>query len=61
MSADSTLEFGDLVPLCDGVVRYVLEWQAGPEEDGVQEALAMLVMKRAGGLLLAVPVGFIPA
>ena len=29
----------------------------GAEEEGVAEAFAFVVMKRAGGLLLALPVG----
>ena len=58
---EENVEFGALVSLQEDVVGYVLEWQIGPEEDGVSEAMAMVVMKRAGGLLLGVPVDFIPA
>ena len=63
MMADSAVEdvdFANLVPLQDGVVKYVLEWTSGGALDGQQEMLAYVVMKRAGGLLAAVPLGVIP-
>ena len=49
----------DLVPLQHSLVKYVLMWQDS-EEDGVSEAEVVVVMTRAEGFLLAVPLDFIP-
>ena len=58
MSVDMVeLEFESLVPVSQEKILYVLEWTMGAEEEGVAEAFAFVVMKRAGGLLLALPVG----
>ena len=53
------LAFTSLVPLTDRKVKYVLEWDSGDPQDGQAEAFAFVVMKRAGGLLAAVPMGFL--
>ena len=55
------LEYEALVPLDQQKVKYILEWAIGGDEDGHAEAVAYVVMKRAGGLLVALPVGFLPA
>ena len=56
------VEFAALVALSEQQkVVYVLEWNLEDEVDGTAEMFALVVMKRAGGLLAAVPVGVIPA
>lgn len=49
-----------LVPLNQDVVTYVLDYPLGDPTDGTGECLALVVMKRAGGALVAVPDGFLP-
>ena len=51
------VEFALLVPLVQEKRRYILEWRASSEEDGRVDAFAFVVMKREGGLLLAVRAG----
>ena len=55
------LEYEGLVSLDQQKVKYIIEWTVGGDEDGQSEAVAYVVMKRAGGLLAALPVGFLPA
>ena len=55
----ATVSMVDLVPLQHSLVKYVLMWQDS-EEDGVSEAEVVVVMTRAEGFLLAVPLDFIP-
>eukprot|EP00438_Fugacium_kawagutii_P033672 Skav204069 [mRNA] locus=scaffold3:515457:529911:- [translate_table: standard] len=43
------------------VTKYILAWQSAQEEDGFAEAFAFVVDKRPQGLLVALPVGFLPA
>ncbi len=50
-----------LIPLNQDVVTYVLDYPIGEAEDGSMEALALVVMKRASGALVALPEGFLPA
>ncbi len=49
-----------LIPLNQDIVLYVLDYPIGEAEDGSMEALALVVMKRAGGALVAIPEGFLP-
>lgn len=61
MSLDlEELELRMLVPLGQSRVRYVLEWKSQAEEDGVMEIMALVVMKRDAGFLLALPAGALP-
>ena len=48
------------VKLFDTGQYYVLEWLDPEEEDGRKECVAIVVMKRSNGLLLAIPTGFLP-
>ena len=54
------MSMADLVPLSVERRNYVLEWRAADEDDGHVEVYAYVVMKRVGGVLLALPVGSIP-
>ena len=61
MSVDMVeLDLADLVPLTQERRDYVLEWRSAEEEDGHVEVRAIVVMKRPGGFLLALPVGALP-
>lgn len=53
------LDFAELVTLATRKQLYVLEWVPGSEEDGHIEAFALVVMRREGGFLVALPVGFL--
>ena len=59
MAAATDLSFEDLVPVARGRVLYVLEWNSEDSLDGMKEAFAIVVLKRAGGCLLALPEGFL--
>ena len=48
------------VKLFDTGQYYVLEWLDPEEEDGRKECVAIVIMKRSNGLLLAIPTGFLP-
>ena len=50
----------DAIQLFDTGRFYVLEWLDPEEDDGRKECAVMVIMKRAGGLLLAIPDGFLP-
>eukprot|EP00435_Cladocopium_sp_Y103_P041189 s1447_g11.t1 len=58
--ADETLSLSALVTVEVDLEPYVLEWPAVPDADGAAEAVVLAIMKRQGGLMLAVPTGFIP-
>ena len=61
MEAPGGIGFLDLVTLEQDVVPYVMDWPViGTEEDGEPEVASLVVAKREGGFLAAVPVGFIP-
>ena len=45
--------------MAQGRVLYVLEWNSEDSLDGIKEAFAIVVLKRAGGCLLALPEGFL--
>ena len=61
MSAASVvLSFDEIVVLSQEKRRYILEWTDELGTDGSREAFALAVLKRAGGLMLCVPTGFIP-
>lgn len=54
------MEFDDLVEISRGRVLYVLEWNSeDADADGKKESFAIVVMRRAGGCLLALPQGFL--
>ena len=59
MATTTDLSFEDLVPVAQGRVLYVLEWNSEDSLDGMKEAFAIVVLKRAGGCLLALPEGFL--
>ena len=61
MAEELELAFNSLVTLEESKTKYILEWVSGDGLDGAQEAIAFIIMKRAGGLLVALPVGIIPA
>lgn len=58
--AESPLTLASLVTVEEDLEPYVLEWPPVPDADGSSEALAVVVLKRQAGFLLAVPGGFIP-
>ena len=49
-----------LVTVAEDLEPYVLQWPAQDDADGFAEALALVVAKRRGGMLLALPPGLIP-
>jgi len=51
---DSSLEY------TDEIEPYVLAWPIGAEQDGEAECTVLVLKKRPGGLLLAMPLGFLP-
>ena len=53
------LEFDTVQTISQSLQTYVLEWESGEELEGRREAMALAVMKRAGGLLLALPISFL--
>jgi len=54
------LEMEELVLVSEELEPYVLEFQPGPEVDGSVEAFALAVMRRAEGVLLALPCDSLP-
>ena len=60
LTADGALSLSTLVTLEVDLQPYVLEWPSVPDSDGISEAQVLVVFKRQGGFLLAVPSGFIP-
>lgn len=58
---NAKLELQNLVSLAEGRVLYILDWPSQEEEEGSIEAMAFVVMKRVGGLLLALPENALPA
>ena len=61
MEAPVGLGLLDLVTLEQDVEPYIMDWPVlATEEDGEPEVAALVVAKRDGGFLAAVPVGFIP-
>eukprot|EP00435_Cladocopium_sp_Y103_P017169 s1714_g4.t1 len=59
-AAEEPLTFADLLTVEEDLEPYVLEWPSVPDADGLSEALAVVVLKRQAGFLLAVPSGFMP-
>ena len=59
---DGGMEFEDLVEISQGRVLYVLEWNSEDVgADGKKESFTIVVLKRSGGCLLALPQGFLSA
>jgi len=58
---DAELEHSNVLSLAEERVLYILDWPSQEEEDGQKEVMAFVVMKRVGGLLLALPEGVLPA
>lgn len=54
------MEFEDLVPVSQGLQLYILEWPLDAQEEGKAEAVSLVIMKREGGFLLALPLDFLP-
>ena len=59
-SLDTGLTLDSLVFAIDAVQPYVLGWPLGEELDGEAEATVLPIMRREGGLLLALPSVFLP-
>ena len=57
---DAGVTWDNVVLATEALVPYVLEWRPGSEEDGEAECVVLVLMKRAGGVLLAMPVHFLP-
>ena len=57
---DAGVTWDNVVLATETLVPYVLEWRPGSEEDGEAECVVLVLMKRAGGVLLAMPVHFLP-
>ena len=60
MEAPAGLSLTDLVTLEQDVEPYIMDWPVIADEDGEPEVSSLVISKRAGGFLAAVPVGFIP-
>ena len=60
METAYSLALADLVSLEHDVVPYIMDWPQVPADDGEPEAAVLVVLKRPGGFLAAVPVGFMP-
>lgn len=60
MSETDAVTMESIVAVDQDLEPYVLQWPEADEEDGYMELFAVVVMKRAEGLLLAVPVGVLP-
>ena len=60
MEHTEALTLQSLVTLQSDVEPYLLDWPT-VGAIGLSETLALVVMVRPGGFLVAVPVGFIPA
>ena len=56
-SAEAVLTVGELVTVEVDLEPYVLQWSALPAEDGESEIFALVVLKKPGGILLALPHG----
>ena len=56
-----SLSWESLVTIDQDVEPYVLEWPDALGMDGAIEVTALVIMKRPGGVLLAVPTGMLPA
>ena len=57
---DTGLSLDRITVAVDAIEPYVLTWHVGEEEDGEAEATVLAVMKREGGVLLAMPALFLP-
>ena len=60
-SLDGVLALECLTLASDEPSPYVLSWALDPSSDDLAECTVMVIMRRAHGLLLAVPPGFLPA
>eukprot|EP00435_Cladocopium_sp_Y103_P052526 s2167_g16.t1 len=58
---EEELALDSLVTVAEDLEPYVLSWPSQTEADGVSEALVLVVAKRSGGFLLAVPLDFLPS
>ena len=54
------LEFEQLVPLSAGLVPYVISWPSEERPDAYLDAVFLVVLKQATGLIGALPLGVIP-
>lgn len=53
------LDFDSVQTISQSLRTYVLEWESGEALEGRREVVVVAVMKRAGGLLLALPASFL--
>ena len=61
LNTEDSLSLASLVTVEEDLQPYVLEWPSVPDADGAAEAQVLVILKRQGGFLLAVPPSFIPA
>lgn len=59
-AAAAELSLESLVTLSQDVEAYVMDWPVIADDDGEPEAAILVVSKRPGGFLVAVPTGLIP-
>jgi len=57
---DTGLSLDRITVAVDAIEPYVLTWRVGEEEEGEAETTVLAVMKREGGVLLAMPALFLP-
>lgn len=52
------MDFAEVVPISQAITKYLIQWGDEDSPEGIGEAEVLVVMTRAGGLLLAAPVDF---
>ena len=57
---DMGLSLDRITVAVDAIEPYVLTWRVGEEEEGEVETTVLAIMKREGGVLLAMPALFLP-
>ena len=60
LATEETLALADLITVEHDVVPYIMDWPQIPADDGKSEAAVLVVLKRSGGFMAAVPIGFMP-
>ena len=60
LATEETLALADLITVEHDVVPYIMDWPQIPADDGKPEAAVLVVLKRPGGFMAAVPIGFMP-
>ena len=57
---DGVLTLESIVLAVDSVQPYVLSWSLDPAAEELAECTVLALMRREAGVLLAVPIGFLP-